>query len=398
MVRFPVAGHSEATLRGKRALAILGSGIPRLLALALAGALIAAGGGIAGGLLALAIDHDGTPPAEVSATATVAPTAVVAAPDSQARIRAVVSRVSPSIVTVIARNQDRVDAAGRAIERRTFGSGIVIDDGGFVITAFHVISEAETISVILSTGEERRVLAVADDSPFSDLAVLRVPADGLRTATLGDSAALRRGDTVIAIAAAGFSFENSVAVGVVSGTGRAWPSSGVILTDLLQTDAAVNSGDSGGALINLDGEVVGLLTTVVRQAPDGTAIVGLAFAQSSNSLSGTLSAILSLGRSTRPRVGFERLSQHTEVNPALAQEQGLPAAFGALVLELRPGSPAHLAGVEPGDIIVGVGGIAVDFENPFVNLLAGLPIGSPTNLQVLRGDQQLIIPVSPSPE
>lgn len=335
------------------------------------------------------------PPSPVAATAnaTTEPEQPYAS-----RVRAAVARAAPSVVTVIARLPDAVDPDGRVRERGNFGSGIVISDAGHVITNFHVIDGAESVTVVLSTGEERPAIIVSDDSPFSDLAVLQVPPQGLRSATFGDSAALRQGDTVIAVAAGGFTFDNSVSVGVVSGTGRSWPRNGVILHDLVQTDAAVNNGDSGGALLNLDGEVVGLLTTVVREAPNGATLQGISFAQSSNSLRGTVDAIIAVGFRARPRLGIERLSQHVEIVPALAELQGLPVPFGALVLRVAPGSAADAVGVLSGDIVVGVNGVAVDLDNPFVNLLMRLSSGARAELLIVRDGRQIVILISPTEE
>src|SRR5690606_2065594 len=131
---------------------------------------------------------------------------------------------------------------------------------------------AATLSVVLATGEERPAQLVSDDSPFADLAVLQIAPAGLRVASFGDSGVLRPGDTVIAVRGGAITPGNSVALGAVSGTGRVWARNNALLEDLVQTDAAINNGDSGGALVNLEGEVVGLLTTVVREGPGGVQI------------------------------------------------------------------------------------------------------------------------------
>ena len=364
-----------------------------LLAVGLA-LLIGISGGLAGGLLATRL-ADG--PVELPSPAVATVTAKPEQP-FESRVRAAIARAAPSVVTVVARLPDAVDPDGRVRERGAFGSGVVISDAGHVITNFHVIDGAESVTVVLSTGEERPAVIVSDDSPFSDLAVLQVPPQGLRSATFGDSAALRQGDTVIAVAAAGFTVDNSVSVGVVSGTGRSWPRNGVILDDLVQTDAAVNNGDSGGALLNLEGEVVGLITTVVREAPNGAPLQGIAFAQSSNSLRGTVEAIIGVGFRVRPRLGIERLSQHVEIVPALAESQGLPVPFGALVLRVAPGSAADAAGILPGDIVVGLNGVAVDLESPFVNLLMRLSRRTRAELLIVRDGRQIVIPISPTEE
>jgi S1-C subfamily serine protease len=297
--------------------------------------------------------------------------------------------VLPAIVTVIADLPARSDQSGQLRQTRNLGSGIVIDDGGYVVTNFHVIEGAESLSVVLATGEERPARLVGDDSPFTDMAVLQVPPQGLRFTPLADSAGARIGDPVYALAGSAIVGGNTVAAGIVSGTGRLWPRNGVVLEDLLQTDAAINHGDSGGALVNARGEVVGLLTTVVRESPNGLGIEGVSFAQSTDSIRRAVEEIIVRGQSSRPRIGIERLSQHVEVNPGLAAEQGLPVPFGALVTSVAPSSPAAGAGIVPGDIVIAVNGIEVDFETPLVNLLKLLRPGQPAELQLQRGDAQL---------
>ena len=174
-----------------------------------------------------------------------------------------------------------------------------------------------------------------------------------------------------------------------------WARDGVINQDMLQTDAAVNHGDSGGALINLDGEVIGLLSQVIRVTPDGQVVEWLALAHSSNSIAQAVEAFVTAGRDFHVRPGIERIGrQHLEITPALAAERGLPVDAGALVVAVEPGSPAARAGVTEGDIVVGVNGVAIDLNSPFVNLLKELTPGIPTELFILRGDEQLIVVVA----
>jgi S1-C subfamily serine protease len=168
------------------------------------------------------------------------------------------------------------------------------------------------------------------------------------------------------------------------------------LEDLVQTDAAINNGDSGGALVNLEGEVIGLLTTVVREGPGGVQIEGVTFAQSSNSLRAAVEDIVARGFHPRARLGIERVSQHAEITPEVAEAQGFPVPVGAFVRAVAPGSPAAGAGIQPGDIVVGLNGVAVDLENPLVNLLKRLETGAPAELAVLRGTEQLVFDVTPN--
>ena len=368
-----------------------------LLFLALAAGLA---GGLAGGLVVVvapggrdAADEAAMP----SPVATVAtPDAAAAALGSADRLQRAIERVLPAIVTVIADGPLQRDQSGAVTQQRNVGSGIVVDDRGHIVTNFHVIDGAIALSVLLATGEQRPAVVRSHDSPYSDLAVLSIAPEGLRSASLGDSSRLVPGEPVAALSAAGFAVGNSVSVGVVSATGREWPRNGAILEDLVQTDAAVNSGDSGGALINSDGEVIGLLTTVVRGTPTGGAIQGIAFAQSSNSLRPIIEDIVLLGTYLRPRLGIERpFRHHIELTPELSASRGIPVSLGALVITVEAGSAAEQAGVRIGDIVTAVNGAAVDLDHPFVNVLKTLRPGETAELTVVRAGQQLSIAVLP---
>lgn len=368
-----------------------------LIFLALAAGLA---GGLAGGLVVFVAPggrdatEEALTPSPVATAATPEPTAV--AVGSAERLQRAIERVLPAVVTVIADGVPQRDAQGGITQQRNVGSGIVIDDRGHVVTNFHVIDGAAQINVLLATGEQRPALLRSHDSPYSDLAVLSVSPEGLRSAVLGDSSLLVPGEPVAAVSAAGFAIGNSVSVGVVSATGREWPRNGVILEDLVQTDAAVNSGDSGGALINGDGEVVGLLTTVVRSTGTGSPVQGISFAQSSNSLRPIIEDIVLLGGYVRPRLGIERpFRHHIELTPELSASQGIPLPLGALVIEVEAGSAAQEAGIRIGDIVTAVNGVAIDLDHPFVNLLKPLRPGEPAELTVVRAGQQLSIAVQP---
>ena len=355
-------------------------------------------GGLAGGIVALRLDDEPAP-----AATTVAAPPATPAPDEDARLRTAIARVSPAVVTVVVNLPPTTDAEGRVIDRQNFGSGIVVSTQGHIVTNFHVIDGAAAIDVVLSTGERRPAVIVADDSPFTDLAILLVDPTGLRTAALGDSDALEFGQPLAAIASGILTPENQVKLGVFSARQSAFPRDGVILLDMIQTDAAVNHGDSGGALIDADGLVVGMLTTVVRTS-GGFDVEGVALAQSANSIRPVVDAVVETGVNPRPRIGVERVNaQHlvidealdAEVRAQLGDEQGLPVADGALIVSVDPGSPAETAGIRPGDIVVGVDGVPIDAERPFANLLGLARTGVELQLDVLRDGEQFVIPVVP---
>ena len=332
--------------------------------------------------------------------AVVAPTApaAIATKAPADDIRSAIQSALPTVVTVLVDFAPELLEDGRIRERRSVGSGFVISELGHIVTNFHVIDGAQEITVILGTGEERPAVLAGHDSPFTDLAVIQIPSQGLRSVRFGDSDALVMGDAVAAVSGTllGTSFDPSVSTGVVSALGRSWPRNGVILEDLVQTSVSVNHGDSGGALIDIHGDVVGLLTTVVRSDPNGFAVQGVAFAQSANSLRVIVESIAAVGTFPRPRPGIERPNlQHIEISPEFAAAEGLPVAFGALIIEPHAGSPAEAAGIRAGDIVVGMNGIAIDFDNPLPNLLKRLSPGATADFFVLRNGRELLIPVSP---
>ncbi len=353
-------------------------------------------GGVAGGVAVLVLDDSAPQPPETATTPVATETPPPPAPAPASGFDAAIHRALQAVVTVVADTAASRDASGQMSRQRSLGSGVVVDADGYVITNFHVVAGASELSVVLSTGEERPARLVSHDAPYSDFAVLAIPSQGLRTLPLGDSAALRLGQPVIAVAGAGFTTGNSVKVGVVSGLEQSWVRNGVVLEDLVQTDAAVNLGDSGGALITASGELVGLLTTAVRETPTGMSVEGVAFSQSSNSLRPVLQNIITLGVHPRPRLGIEYpFVHHIEMTPELAEAEGLPRLAGALVTSVERGSSAEAAGVQAGDLIVAVNAMPVDLANPFVNRLKVLVPGQVAELTVLRGGRQLVIPVTP---
>ena len=365
-----------------------------------AGVALIAGviGGLAGGLIALQVDDD---PAPAAATAAAAPSTPAPVASEGELLRAAIDRVLPAVVTIVV-DLPSIEQEQGILERQNFGSGIVVSPEGHVITNFHVIDGAEAISVVLPTGEQRPAVVIADDSPFNDLAILLTDPAGLRTASLGDSDALDLGQPLAAISSGVVTFENQVKLGVFSARQGQFPRDGVLLLDMLQTDAPVNNGDSGGALIDETGQVVGLLTTVVRES-GGRPVNGITMAHSSNSLRPVIEAVVATGINPRPRIGIERVNaQHVLLTPELIDAfgnsedgEGLPVADGALIVNVDPGSPAAEAGVQPGDIVVGVNGVAVNTSTPLANLLGTVPAGEELDLFVVRGDEQLVIPVVP---
>ena len=357
-----------------------------LLPLTLVALLAGAVGGLAGGTLVTLTSEDEE--AKTPATPTARPEPRAALPGA-ASVVEVVRQAELAVVTVRSDLPPARDSGGGLVERTNVGSGVIIDEDGFVVTNEHVVRDAARLTVLLSDGEERPASLVGDDRPFTDLAVLRIQPGGLTALSLGNSDDLSLGETVVAIGSALFEFRNSVTVGVVSGLHRSWPREGVVMEDLVQTDAAVNHGNSGGALLNLRGELVGLNTTVVRSTETGEIVEGVAFAISSNTIQPIARAIVERGRYPRPFLGIV----HRELTPQVAALNNLPVAEGAVVMELTPDSPAQEAGIRVGDIIVRMGDADVNAETPFINALARLRPGETAPIQIIRDGDEITLDV-----
>lgn len=343
-------------------------------------------GGATGAVVVSALDQDApAPPPPPAGTST---------PDASERLRAAVARASEGIVTVFV---DLPARAGSDTITSNFGTGIVLDDG-FVLTAAHVVAGAARIAIVLPGGEEREATLVADDAPFQDVAMLRTDGRGLRSSTLGDSSTARVGDPIVVIASGLFTYENQVKQGIVSARDQDFPHAGVTYRGMFQTDTAVNHGDSGGALVDASGQVIGMATAIVRENPGGDAVEGVAFAHAINDLKPFIDAVVATGANPRPRLGIERVgSQHVPLDATAAQQLGVPVTAGAAIIYVAPGSPADDAGIAAGDIVLAVQGIAIDAELPFVNLLGAAPTGVDLQLTVLRDGETRDVLVRPRP-
>jgi 2-alkenal reductase len=210
-----------------------------------------------------------TPPAPPSTAAPAPSTPSPSIPD-------VVGQVMPAVVTVVNQNNGAVPASW-GLDSRMLGSGIVVDRRGYIVTNYHVIKDTGDLTVILSSGEELPARLVAGDEQ-QDLALIRAETRDLPAATWGDSQAVRPGEWVVAIGSALGDFPNSVTVGVVSGLNRSLEMDDLTIEGLIQTDAAINKGNSGGPLVNLHGEVIGINTFIIREGRTSGVAEGMGFA------------------------------------------------------------------------------------------------------------------------
>ncbi len=356
----------------------------------------ALGGGVAGGLVAALIPRDNGSATTARVPATAAPRsdspATVLQLREESAITETVAKVSPGVVTLLVQ-ASRTDSAGRRIEETNLGSGVVVDARGYIVTNHHVVEGARKITVRFMGGEERPGVLVGDDNPFTDFAVVRVQPDGLTVVPVGDSDALLQGQQVLAIGSPAFGngqkdvrndFKNTVTRGIVSGLHRRWPIDDAIVEDLIQTDAAVNHGNSGGALVNLSGQLVGIPTTVVRGTQNGFQVQGVTFAISSKTFKPLLDEIVRTGKVTRPYIGV----QHRTITPEIATQNGLPVQAGAFVVEVAPDSPAAKAGIRPRDIITKLDKFEVAEDLPYLNILRGLQPNATVTVTFVRNGRE----------
>ena len=283
---------------------------------------------------------------------------------------------------------ERVGPAVVRIETgRGGGSGLIISPDGLLLTNSHVVERAGEIKVRTSEGQTLGALVLGED-PDTDLALLRTTDSGLPTATLGDSKSVKRGQIAIAIGNP-LGFESTVTAGIVSALGRSLRSrNGRLIDDLIQTDAALNPGNSGGPLVSSSGEVIGINTAIIAGSQ------GICFAVASNTANVVISGIIRHGRVRRAFVGIS--GQTIALSRRRAFGAGIANASGALATEIQEGSPAALAGLRPGDVIVALSGETIAGVDDLVRLLTGRRIGQVETLTVLRGAEVLTLAVTPT--
>jgi S1-C subfamily serine protease len=299
------------------------------------------------------------------------------------------SRAVVDVVDVVGPSVVRVETpANRETRRRGgIGSGVVISPDGLVLTNSHVVQGAPTVRLALP--DTRTVKAhVLGDDPHTDLALLRVVDDvSLPAARLGDSKTLRRGQLVVAIGNP-LGFESTVTAGVVSALGRSLRAqTGRLIDDVVQTDAALNPGNSGGPLVSSRGEVIGINTAVIAGAQ------GICFAVASNTASHVVSEIVRHGRVRRAFIGVA--GQTVPLPRRLALALGLAQARGVVIASLEPDSPAAKAGLQPGNIVIALDGAPVAGADDLVRLLSGDRIGTETVLTVIAGTELRRVAVVP---
>jgi S1-C subfamily serine protease len=272
------------------------------------------------------------------------------------------------------------------MERRGSGSGFVFTPDGFILTNSHVVHRAAKLGVTLPDGRSFVASLIGED-PDTDLAVIRINADGLIPATLGDSKSIRVGQLVVAIGNP-YGFQCTVTAGVVSALGRSLRSqSGRLIDDVIQTDAALNPGNSGGPLVTSQGQVIGVNTAVILPAQ------GLCFATAINTAKYVAGLLIRNGKIRRGQIGVA--GQNVVLHRRQVLLHNLAVAGGVLVVSLEPKSPAQDAGLREGDVIVGYGNYPVASIDALHKLLTEDQVGTKVELTVLRGGEKTILNVVP---
>jgi len=309
--------------------------------------------------------------------------------DIETSITEAVERVGPSVVTVVGTIPGQATFFGRTSDETVSGSGVFFSPDGYLLTNNHVVEGTQEVVIILSDGNQQPAVIVGTD-PFADLAVLKAEGTPPATATLGNSDVLTPGEMVIAIGSPLGDFRNTVTVGVVSATGRSIDTGkGYQIDNLIQTDAAINQGNSGGPLVNLAGEVIGINTLVVRGDGYGTVAEGLGFAVPVSTARAVAEQIIAKGYFSRPYLGI----RWQLITPNVARAYGLPVTWAIYVTDVFADSPASQAGLQRGDLITKIGDVTIDENHSYINALFQHNPGDQVTLEVLRDGRAIQVSV-----
>lgn len=309
----------------------------------------------------------------------------------------VASKLSPSVVSIVTESTTQ-NYFGGSSSQESAGTGIIVSADGYVMTNKHVVSSTtKSIQVVTADGTTYKDVTFVGSDPNNDVSFIKINGvSNLTPVKLGDSSAMKVGQKVIAIGNALGEYQNTVTTGIISALGRpvtAGDETGTSteqLENLIQTDAAINSGNSGGPLVNLSGEVIGMNTAVASDAQ------GIGFAIPINDVKGMVKTLLASGKVQKPYVGVRYIS----ITPDVASEYNLSVKNGAYIIgstgqsAIVSGSPADKAGLQEKDIITKVDGTSIDSTHPFASLIAQHSVGDKVTLTYLRDGKESTVTIT----
>ncbi|MCE9647187.1 MAG: trypsin-like peptidase domain-containing protein [Chloroflexi bacterium] len=317
-------------------------------------------------------------------------TLVLNSTDVETAVTQAVQKVGPAVVTIVGTIPGQMTFFGQTGDQTVSGSGFFISDQGYILTNNHVVEGTREVNIVLSDGSEEKAVIVGTD-PYSDIAILKTDGKVPAVAALGNSDLLKSGESVIAIGSPLGNFKNTVTVGVVSATGRSIDTGrGYQVEGLIQTDAAINQGNSGGPLVNLAGEVIGINNMIVRGSGSGAVAEGLGFAIPVNTAQAVASQILDHGYFSRPFMGIS----YQAISPDIAATYNLPVKWGVYVTKVASGSPADKAGLKVDDIITGLNGVNLDETHNYLNMLYTYKPGDQVTLSVTRDGKEITLQIT----
>ncbi len=356
---------------------------PALVATAIVtGSLLLLGGVGGGALLQQSLSSDASPVLSDASDGNTTAT------QEESTIAAVAEKVGPSVVSIVTQTQIRSYYGTTSGEGA--GTGVIVSKDGYVLTNNHVIEGADSVSIVDSKGDLYENVRIVGRDPLNDIAFLKINSDTEFTAAaLGNSSSIRVGQQVVAIGNALGQYSNTVTSGIVSGTGRpVTASSGSgqseSLTDLIQTDASINSGNSGGPLVNMSGQIIGINTAIVEDAN------GIGFSIPINATKGILAGVLETGKVSRAYLGVNYLS----ITPDVSREYDLPVTSGAYVYAtgrasaVAPDSPAAKAGLQSGDILTKIDTYTIGKQGGLSSIIGQYRPGNTVTVTYLRDGQE----------
>jgi serine protease Do len=386
----PVTPAAVGTRAGGR-----GAGMGTIVAAAVLSAILASGGTVVLLESTGALDHVVAPGSSTPSGSGPIPVAV----DESSAVVNAAAKVSPAVVRITASGV-ATDGLGGTIPETGVGSGVIYDADGWILTNRHVVlttdkAIASSLTVELKDGREFTGTVYGIDT-LTDLAIVKVDQTGLPAAPIGKSGDIKVGQLAIAIGSPLGTYTSTVTTGIISATGRTVQIDATTrLTNLIQTDAAINPGNSGGPLLDASGAVIGINTAVERDS------TGIGFAIPIDIARPIMSQALAGEQLTRPYVGirYQQIDAKVKKAKSLTVDQGAligPAqdATGATLPAITPGSPAEVAGLKDGDIIVKIEDQVIDSEHPLDAILTSYRPGQVVKMSVLRGTEQLTISVT----